>query len=49
MRRTFVVGRVSRTSTEIVWVEADEAPSFPGPWRVAAVVRSSGPSATAAH
>lgn len=48
MRRTFAVGRVSRTSTEIVWVEAEEAPAFPGPWRVRAVVRETDPRGSSA-
>jgi hypothetical protein len=38
-RHTFAVGRLDRSTSELQLVEATEAPPFPGPWSLKAVVR----------
>lgn len=48
MRTTFAVGRLNSDGAEIVLLEDDVRPTFPGPWTLRAVVRdpaSSAPSA----
>lgn len=42
-RRTFVVGRLDRRTSEVQLVEADAASPIPGPWRLKAVVRERRP------
>ncbi len=39
MRRTFLVGKVTPKGEEMVVLEGAEAPPFPGPWTLKAVVR----------
>ena len=41
MRTTFLVGRVTRKSAEIVVVEGIGSPPIPGPWTLKALVRTS--------
>ncbi len=41
MRTTFAVGKLTRTTTEIVVVEPEPAPIL-GPWVMRALVRSTG-------
>jgi hypothetical protein len=38
-RHTFAVGRLDRSTSELRLVEASDAPPFPGPWSLKAVVR----------
>jgi hypothetical protein len=42
-RRTFVVGRLTRRTTEIQYVDPGPAP-LPGPWALKAVVRGTLPT-----
>ena len=45
MRTTFLVGRLTPKSTEIILAEGSRSPApFPGPWTLRAVVRPSAPS-----
>ncbi len=46
MRTTFLVGRVTRTSAEMVVVEGVGSPPIPGPWTLKALVRPSPHSAS---
>lgn len=39
MRRTFLVGKVTPKGEEMVVLDRAEAPPFPGPWTLKAVVR----------
>ena len=39
MRRTFLVGRVTRKGSEVVVVAGDGMPPFPGPWTLKAMIR----------
>ncbi len=41
-RRTFLVGRLDRSTSELQLVEP-RTPPFPGPWSLKAVVRGRGP------
>jgi hypothetical protein len=38
-RHTFAVGRLDRSTSELQLIEASDAPPFPGPWSLKAVVR----------
>lgn len=42
-RRTFVVGRLDRATTEVQLVEPDDRAPIPGPWSLKAVVRERRP------
>lgn len=39
MRRTFMIGTSSRWSTRVLMVGQRNPSTFPGPWRVKAVIR----------
>lgn len=45
MRQTFAVGRLDRTSRQVLWLRRRRQPAFPGPWRVRAVVGPARPDA----
>ena len=42
-RRTFAVGRMDRSTSEVQLVSRDEHAPFPGPWSLKAVIRERGP------
>lgn len=42
MRETFAVGRTGGRRRTVVWLRRRREPSFPGPWKVRAVVSASG-------
>lgn len=42
-RRTFAVGRLDRTTTEVQLVEPRDRAPIPGPWSLKAVVRDRRP------
>jgi hypothetical protein len=43
MRKTFLLGRLTPKTAEIVVVEREDRPVFPGPWRLKALIRPATP------
>ena len=42
MRKTFLLGRLTPKTAEIVVVDREDRQVFPGPWRLKALIRPAG-------